>query len=1036
MKRKFLIAFITAFTFILILFASACTNSTEESSSSTDNQVENPTKSVYFDEKVYTVDRFSTLTLNANYVGNETLVWGSSDENVAVVKDGVVLAASVGTAEISVKAGQEEAKCKVAVRETTAYLSLRLAQSEMELAKGKTKTIYASLLDNALKEIPSPFVTYSYVSGDESVVTVDENGVITALTVGETTVTVSAVCAKETIREEIKITVKENVNLSFGKTSVALYANSLNGTVAKTEQLEVFVYQDDERVLAPTLSYSIADETVATVSATGLLTGVRSGETTVAVSYQTTSGTTFSATINVEVVCPIVKAAENLALEVYAARNTQLDFNGYTSYFSQAIKDVEVYDDLGNSISATLKNGIVTLENETLHYGNRVLSFTVNSEVVFTYEAEIITKYISMASELSCFAAKYGKRDATGTYSGWFVLTDNIDMTDVAMDNSYGSDGVWSNKAEYGFKGIFDGQGYAIYNATDDIFGRVSSEGVVKNTAFYSTQPVEMSLISGIFAGRLENVYVCADLSEVARDHYTGVSFRTIEGAVFENVVVEITNKRDSVKSTIIHDAATGGAPTLINVYLISPSAKDPTTETNNIQPIHYAATDANKDFNNLDKSSGYWKNANGVFRFGSCEYFSLERLSTPNQNTFTIEENKVLSWMAVENANGYTVLINGVKQEVQSNSITGISNGMIISIQAKGDGVTFRDSAYSENFIYLEVAGNYLADFSAEAYTQMVVKPTESEYIIPASLTANYVENVTDSKGATAKNAMKVTLVTNNHTVGIGDFDIKLPKATTQTTVTLRFMVSSESTEGLAFRAMNATRASGAKEFTSMQKDVWHTVTYTYTADMDCLKFRICDIKGATGVIYFDCIMDGDCVEELENELLQDVLAELKQDLEEGCLADFSSQLYSNIFVSDASYGPSSMIAQYVENLEDGSGNVAKNALKLTITSPQVGATTQANFKLYLPKSMTNGTHQMRMMVKSEGLSEKWWVRTIKSGGSGDLHLGTPNQQSFTTDTWCSVTVTNAYEKYIHFRVGADDVKNITFTIYFDWVK
>jgi hypothetical protein len=129
-------------------------------------------------------------------------------------------------------------------------------------------------------------------------------------------------------------------------------------------------------------------------------------------------------------------------------------------------------------------------------------------------------------------------------------------------------------------------------------------------------------------------------------------------------------------------------------------------------------------------------------------------------------------------------------------------------------------------------------------------------------------------------------------------------------------------------------------------------------------------------------------------------------------------------------------MIAEYVENLEDGSGNVAKNALKLTITSPQVGAITQANFKLYLPKSMTNGTHQMRMMVKSEGLSEKWWVRTIKSGGSGDLHLGTPNQQSFTTDTWCSVTVTNAYEKYIHFRVGADDVKNITFTIYFDWVK
>ena len=110
-------------------------------------------------------------------------------------------------------------------------------------------------------------------------------------------------------------------------------------------------------------------------------------------------------------------------------------------------------------------------------------------------------------------------------------------------------------------------------------------------------------------------------------------------------------------------------------------------------------------------------------------------------------------------------------------------------------------------------------------------------------------------------------------------------------------------------------------------------------------------------------------------------------------------------------------------------------NALKVTIKAPQVGSISQANFRLYLPKEMTNTTHQMRIMVKSEGLSEKWWVRTVKTGG-GDLHLGTPNQQNFTTDTWCTVDIVNAYTDYIHFRVGADDVTSITYTIYFAWVK
>ena len=146
--------------------------------------------------------------------------------------------------------------------------------------------------------------------------------------------------------------------------------------------------------------------------------------------------------------------------------------------------------------------------------------------------------------------------------------------------------------------------------------------------------------------------------------------------------------------------------------------------------------------------------------------------------------------------------------------------------------------------------------------------------------------------------------------------------------------MISSESTEGLSFRTMTANRANGAKELTGYEKDVWHVVAYNYTADMDCIKVRVNDIQGATGIMYFDFVMDGDRVEEWENQQLAKVMTTLNASLTGNYLADFSTEKYKRMVVNQTDneyYVASSLTAEYKQNVTDKNGEIAENAIKVT---------------------------------------------------------------------------------------------------------
>lgn len=115
-------------------------------------------------------------------VGTATDVeWTSSNDSVATVFHGVVTAKAVGKAEIIAQSGKAQATSHIFVTATDGS-SLRITPAFISLNKGEEYQFqYGNTYDLAL----------TWTSSDESVVSVDQTGRVTALAPGNATITLS-----------------------------------------------------------------------------------------------------------------------------------------------------------------------------------------------------------------------------------------------------------------------------------------------------------------------------------------------------------------------------------------------------------------------------------------------------------------------------------------------------------------------------------------------------------------------------------------------------------------------------------------------------------------------------------------------------------------------------------------------------------------------------------------------------------------------------------------------------------------------------
>lgn len=142
--------------------------------------------------------------------GKLELVWTSSDEEVVTVTDGELKAVAAGEAEVTVSAndGSLTDVCKVVV--TIPVEGIEVPETlELVLGEKDSAEIGAKLLPEG-----ATGATLTYVSSDEKIATVDENGKVTAVGVGECVITTIGTLEKsgDTIKEDTSTAVSEPVS--------------------------------------------------------------------------------------------------------------------------------------------------------------------------------------------------------------------------------------------------------------------------------------------------------------------------------------------------------------------------------------------------------------------------------------------------------------------------------------------------------------------------------------------------------------------------------------------------------------------------------------------------------------------------------------------------------------------------------------------------------------------------------------------------------------------------------------------------------
>ena len=245
--------------------------------------------SVSLDITEKTTERYDDFQLTATIAPlnfTDAVVWTSSNEEVATVSDtGYVEICGVGTAVITVTAGNVKAACKITVPQLIDWIEFD--EDEIELKAGQTYQLkpYISPSDATNKKL-------KYTSSDTKVAEVSASGLVTAKSEGEAKIRAAATDGSDeyavcyvTVTGKAKVT-----GITLDRTSAEVKRGeklTLNVTVSPS-------YASNKKVV-----WKSANTKIATVDANGSVTAKAPGRTKITVTSAENSSYQESCTVTV-----------------------------------------------------------------------------------------------------------------------------------------------------------------------------------------------------------------------------------------------------------------------------------------------------------------------------------------------------------------------------------------------------------------------------------------------------------------------------------------------------------------------------------------------------------------------------------------------------------------------------------------------------------------------------------------------------------------------------------------------------------------
>ena len=304
---------------------------------------------------------------------HDPVVWSTSDASVATVYNGVVRAASVGTAIITATCGDLVATCYVLVTSDAIPVErVVLDASAISMYVGESATLTATVLpaDATIKDV-------IWSSGNESVAIVND-GVVTGIAAGKTVITVTTVDGAHTATCSVTVMapIVHVTGVTLDKTSAEIFVGekvTLIATVLPADATNKAVI------------WSSSNASVATVDVNGVFTGISEGTAIITVTT-VDGGYKAECAVTVKPIVPPVvhptgvtldkTSAEICVNETLALTATVLPADATDKSVTWYTSDASVATVSANGVVTGISKGIATITVATVD-GNKTATCVV-----------------------------------------------------------------------------------------------------------------------------------------------------------------------------------------------------------------------------------------------------------------------------------------------------------------------------------------------------------------------------------------------------------------------------------------------------------------------------------------------------------------------------------------------------------------------------------------------------------------------------------------------------------------------------------
>lgn len=268
-------------------------------------------------------------------------IWRSLNDTVATVENGIITAVGPGTAVIEAELGGRVARCKVIVNVQLTGVEIEYGDTPLELKVGQMSKLNPVFLPANVTKVPIP----EWTTSNDAVVTVDNKGLVVAISEGQAEITVDygdGIKASRTV----KVSNVHADSVVFDKKIETLIKGESAVLVAKL----VPEQSVDE------ITWSSSDESIATVDQAGNVKAIKSGKVKIIATSSNGKSATMEITVKEAQLEFVTLTLEKTELKEGETTKSTVTFNPET-----ISDEVIITYESSNESMATVDNfGVVT----------------------------------------------------------------------------------------------------------------------------------------------------------------------------------------------------------------------------------------------------------------------------------------------------------------------------------------------------------------------------------------------------------------------------------------------------------------------------------------------------------------------------------------------------------------------------------------------------------------------------------------------------------------------------------------------------